>query len=190
MQGTLHPQCLLHEPMWCGGMHAKADGGLMSMLGGQTWAGGAAARAGMWGLLMGRSCTMFRLGPRQVNVKKGFGTEGAPPGIGTDRIVSFTCMQIPIEPPHLWCVCTEQMRASFQPLAAHVLCIKEQDCCRRALEARTLPQGSQHHLRQLPGVLSAEGPAQIERLSDSDAGCHMCSYLAQRGRPEVYHTSK
>ena len=49
-------------------------------------------RAGRWGLLMGRSCTMLRLGPRQVKVRKGFGTEGASPGMGTDRMASFTCM--------------------------------------------------------------------------------------------------
>ena len=49
-------------------------------------------RAGRWGLLMGRSCTMLRFGPRQVKVRKGLGTEGASPGMGTDRMANFTCM--------------------------------------------------------------------------------------------------
>ena len=40
---------------------------------------------------MGRSWTMLRLGPLQVNVRKGLGTEGASPGMGTERMASFTC---------------------------------------------------------------------------------------------------
>ena len=64
-------------------------------------------------------------------------------------------------------------------------CIAHQgaDCCRHC-DARTSPLGSQHHLHLLPEELSAGGPAQTERLSGSDAGCHMCRYSAQTGRPE------
>lgn len=40
---------------------------------------------------------MLRLGPLHVNVKKGFGTEGASPGMGTDRMASLTCMYAEIE---------------------------------------------------------------------------------------------
>ena len=42
---------------------------------------------------------MLRLGPLHVNVKKGFGTEGASPGMGTDRMASLTYMHIEIEYP-------------------------------------------------------------------------------------------
>lgn len=52
---------------------------------------GKSVRAGRWGLLMGRSWTMLRLGPLQVNVRKGLGTEGTSPGMGTERMASFTC---------------------------------------------------------------------------------------------------
>ena len=45
---------------------------------------------------MGRSCTMLRLGPRQVKVRKGLGTEGASPGMGTDRMANFTCIHAQI----------------------------------------------------------------------------------------------
>ena len=41
---------------------------------------------------MGRSWTMLRLEPLHVNVRKGLGTEGASPGMGTERMASFTCM--------------------------------------------------------------------------------------------------
>lgn len=50
------------------------------------------ARAGAWGLLMGRSWTMLRLGPRQVKVRNGLGTGGLLLPTGTERIDSFTCM--------------------------------------------------------------------------------------------------
>lgn len=46
---------------------------------------------GAWGLLMGRSWTMLRLGPRQVKVRKGLGTGGLLLPTGTERMDSFTC---------------------------------------------------------------------------------------------------
>ena len=52
---------------------------------------GVRARAGPWGRLMGRSCTMLRLLPRQVKVRKGFDAGGFPAPAGTDRMDSFAC---------------------------------------------------------------------------------------------------
>lgn len=143
---------------------------------------------------------MLRLGPLQVKVRKGLGTEGASPGMGTDLMASLTCVHHTPSNPCPWSHLQEgresarlQSAAWGMPHAVSLddtnrsMCCMGQKVCSMHQQHRQpcAPPSSRHRWHQQPGGLCEGGRAQIGMRSGSGAGCRMCRCSAQTGHPVV-----
>ena len=147
----------------------------------QSLGSGRRARAGGCGLLMGRSWTMFRLGPRQVNVRKGFDSGGAPCPTGTALIDSFTCRATPCCPHAALANAHARIACLAHLPAGHTVCAPvdlqrawfvscdaapgyDAAACQGIFkQIRRPPQGCLHHLRQPPAARAAAGLSRTRR---------------------------